>query len=184
MKFLLTTILVVATVVVVTVQAGCSSMRAIEPSAGGHKPLVVFLVRHAEKADHSQDPELSAAGRERAELLAKSLRSANIEFVHSSNFIRTRETATPTANEFGLDVTIYDPYSLNVFAEQLRQLGGRHLVVGHSNTTPAMVKLLGGNSGIAINEEGEFDRLYRVTIDNEGRVSTVLLRYGKQYYPD
>jgi hypothetical protein len=71
-------------------------------SSDEQKPLVVFLVRHAEKMDYSKDPELSASGKERALDLVNILRSTNIEHVHSSDFIRTRETAKPTAEEFGL----------------------------------------------------------------------------------
>ncbi|MCH7675764.1 histidine phosphatase family protein [candidate division KSB1 bacterium] len=47
---------------------------------------MVFLVRHGEKADLSDNPELSAAGHERAAALARNLRSAEIEYVHSSDF--------------------------------------------------------------------------------------------------
>jgi hypothetical protein len=43
--------------------------------------------------------------------------------------------------------------------EELRRTGGRHLVVGPSTTTPAMVELLGGEPTAPIHEQGEFDRL-------------------------
>ena len=57
-------------------------------------------------------------------------------------------------------------------------------MVGHSNTTPSMVELLGGKPRSAINQEGEYDRLYIVTIGRDDAVSTVMMRYGKPYYPD
>ena len=62
------------------------------------EPQVVFLVRHAEKANVSADPKLSSAGKKRAEELVHVLRDANIEHVHSSDFIRTRNTAAPIAH--------------------------------------------------------------------------------------
>ena len=37
---------------------------------------------------------------------------AEIEYVHSSDFIRTRGTAAPTAAEHGLEVKLYDPREL------------------------------------------------------------------------
>jgi phosphohistidine phosphatase SixA len=142
---------------------------------------VVFLVRHGEKADLGNDAALSAAGRARALALAESLRSANLEYVHSSDFIRTRDTAAPTAAQFGLEVDLYDPRDLPALARHLRRTGGRHLVVGHSNTTPPLVDLLGGHGGSAINEAGEFDRLYIVTVGMDGTTLSAMLRYGAHY---
>ena len=154
------------------------------PVVAEQKPLLVFLVRHAEKVDDSQDPELSEAGRERAATLAEALRSADIEYVHSSDYIRTRNTATPSATEHGLEVEVYDPRDLPALAEKLRAAGGRHLVIGHSNTTPAMVELLGGDAGAEIDEPGEYDRLYVVSIGRDGLANSVMMRYGKAYYSE
>lgn len=146
-----------------------------------NEALVVFLVRHAEKVDSSRDPELSEAGKQRAKVLAETLISAEIEYIHSTDYIRTRNTAVPTANAFNLDIEIYSAYDLTGFAEHLKSLGGRHLVVGHSNTTPKLVDLLGGDPGKPIVEKNEYDRLYIVTLGNKGSVNTVLLRYGEKY---
>jgi phosphohistidine phosphatase SixA len=173
----------IALLVLTITLVGCASKSDTVPSASVQEPLVVFLVRHGEKVDLSEDPELSAGGRERAAALARTLRSAEIEYVHSSDFIRTRETAAPTATEHGLEVELYDPRDLPALVEKLRRAGGRHLVVGHSNTTPSMTELLGGNPGSAINEEGEFDRLYIVTIGRDGAASSVMMHYGKPYDP-
>lgn len=174
----------VAISLLMTTVIGCSPASDTAPSASGREPLVVFLVRHAEKTDHGEDPELSPPGVDRAAELARSLRSAEIDHVHSSDFIRTRDTAAPTAAEYGLEVELYDPDDLLALVEILRKAGGRHLVVGHSNTTPQVVELLGGEPGPAINEEGEFDRLYIVTIGKDGTASSVMTRYGRPYEPD
>jgi len=146
-------------------------------------PLQVFLVRHGEKIDNSKDPNLSAEGLERALTLAGVLRNAGIEYVHSSDFIRTRDTAAPTAEEQELEVELYDPDNLSILVEKLRRTGGRHLVVGHSGSTPSLVELLGGDPGAEINEEGEFDRLYIVTVAKDKSVNSVMLRYGNMYNP-
>ena len=42
--------------------------RAAESALADTQPLVVFLVRHAEKVDESRDPDLSPAGQGRAAL--------------------------------------------------------------------------------------------------------------------
>ncbi|MCP4663205.1 MAG: histidine phosphatase family protein [bacterium] len=162
------------------------SLLALVPAwasaAAPQEPLVVFLVRHAERVDARPDSELSAAGSARAAELATLLRDADIEHVHSSDFIRTRNTAAPTAAKLGLVVELYDPRNLPALVERLREAGGRHLVVGHSNTTPSAVELLGGEPGSEIDEHSEFDRLYVVTIGAAGAVGTVLMRYGGPYY--
>ena len=158
-------------------------MPVTAPPALEHKPLVVFIVRHGEKADLGKDPELSAAGRKRATVLARILRSAKIEHVHSSDFIRTKDTAVPTATEYGLDVELYDRRDLPALVEKLRRTGGRHLVVGHSVTTLPMVELLGGEPSSTIIEESEFDRLYIVMAGSDGTASSVMMRYGKAYDP-
>ncbi len=182
MKRLIATI---ATLLLISALAGCSVPPSdAVPSVSQHKPLIVFLVRHAEKVDSSRDPELSVAGRELVATLANALRSAEIEYVHSSDYIRTRDTATPTATNHGLEVELYDPRDLPTLVEKLRAAGGRHLVVGHSNTTPEMVELLGGEAGPEINEAGEYDRLYIVTIGSDGIANSVMMRYGTAYYPE
>lgn len=76
---------------------------------------------------------------------------------------------------------LYDPRDLPGLVEKLRRAGGRHLVVGHSNTTPAVVELLGGEPGQPINEAGEYDRLYNVSIGPDGTTSSVMLRYGEPF---
>ncbi len=141
-------------------------------------PLVVFLVRHAEKANTSLDAPLTPDGIARAHTLATTLRDADITEIHSSDYQRTRDTASPLAKLLSLPVQLYDPRELSPLVAMLTEKGGRHLVVGHSNTTPSLAKLLGGASGSAINEKEEFDRLYIITIDPKGSTTTVLLRYG------
>ncbi len=67
-------------------------------------------------------------------------------------------------------------------AELLRSTPGHHLVVGHSNTTPALVEALGGDP-IAPIDEMEYDRIYVVTVAPDGTVSSSLLRFGAPYRP-
>jgi phosphohistidine phosphatase SixA len=141
---------------------------------------VVYLVRHAERAeDGTNDPPISDAGRARATLLAEMFRDAGITHVHSTDYKRTRSTATPAAHEVGLDLELYDPRDLPGFAAELRSTPGRHLVLGHSNTTPGLVEALGGDPGEPI-DEMEYDRLYVVTLTSDG-ASTVLIRFGERF---
>ncbi|HSF17096.1 MAG TPA: phosphoglycerate mutase family protein [Vicinamibacteria bacterium] len=134
---------------------------------------VVFLVRHAEKVDDSRDPDLTEAGRERAHGLAALLRDAGIEAVYSTDFIRTRETARPVAEEIGVEIEIYD--GLEELVARLEASPRTALIVGHSNTTPQLVELLDGEPGPPIADD-EYDRLYVVVL-SEGKASaTKVLR--------
>jgi len=142
---------------------------------------VVYLVRHAEKLDGGSDPELSAAGRERALQLAMMLRDAGITRIYSTDFKRTRDTARPLSEKLGVRIELYDLEEMSTLAAALKRKGQRSLVVGHSNTTPELAALLGGVAGTDIDEGGEYDRLYTVSISNRNEVSTVLLRFGQPY---
>jgi len=153
------------------------------PLFAGQDASVIFLVRHAEKTDDGRDPPLSDAGRQRVSELAHVLRDAGITRVYSTDYVRTRDTAAPVASVLGVEVLLYDPRELENFAMELKRTTGRHLVVGHSNTTPELTELLGGDGGTDIDEPGEYDRLYVVTLASDGGVRTLLLRYGKPFSP-
>jgi len=152
-------------------------IQAQEPVRPQEDITVVYLVRHAEKVDDSRDPELSDAGRLRAAALAQVLEYSGVERVLSTDYIRTRDTAAPVAEAMGLPVELYDPRDLPAAAHGILEGGGRVLVVGHSNTTPALVAALGGDPGPTL-EDSDYDRLYVVTVHPDGTATTVLIRFG------
>ena len=162
--------------------------------ASAQDETIIFLVRHAERADDgpegnrmamdprmADDPPLSSAGTRRATLLSELLTDVGLTHIHSTDYRRTRETAGPTAESAGAEISLYDASDLIGFAEKLRSTSGRHLVVGHSNTTPSLVNALGGEAGPPI-EPLEYDRLYIVIISDTG-VQTILLRFGVSFHP-
>lgn len=142
------------------------------------KSDAVFLVRHAEKTMEKTDPGLTDAGKARALALADRLEGEGLTHIHSSDYIRTRDTAAPLAERLGLDVEIYDARDLPGIAEKLKATPGRHLVVGHSNTTPQLTELLGGDGGTPIVEATEYDRLYIVMLEKDEPVKSYLTRFG------
>lgn len=153
------------------------------PLHAQQEPVVVFLVRHAERAeDGTDDPPISEAGAERARLLEAMLRDAGVDRIHTTDLKRTRQTGAPLAERLGLGFEVYDPRDLPAFAARLRAAPGRHVVLGHSNTTPALVSALGGVSGDPI-ADAEYDRLYVVVIPPAGPVTTTLLRFGAPWRP-
>ncbi|HPF22643.1 MAG TPA: phosphoglycerate mutase family protein [Hyphomonas sp.] len=136
----------------------------------------IYLVRHAEK-EAGDNPPLTIVGRARADILAEELSGAGLTAIWSTDYTRTRETAKPASNRTGLPIQIYDPSRLDSFAARLKATPGTFLVVGHSNTTPDLVKQLGGKPGAPIDEAREYDRLYVVTV-TRGHVNTEIRRYG------
>lgn len=136
----------------------------------------IYLVRHAEKVkDDSKDPDLTDLGKLRAANLAVVLKSAGIERIYSSDYKRTRDTASPLAKALDLEVELYDPKTLEPLASRLLKLEGNALIIGHSNTTPELAKLMGGDGGTPIVEEWEYDRLYLLQTENGQVTRTILL---------
>ncbi|MXW19006.1 MAG: histidine phosphatase family protein [Gemmatimonadetes bacterium] len=143
--------------------------------------VVVYLVRHAEKAnDGTDDPPLAIAGRIRVQTLKALLADVSITHVRTTDWKRTRDTARPFAEGAGLELGIYDPRELETLATEIMVTPGRHLVVGHSNTTPQLVAALGGDAGGEI-DDLEYDRLYILVIEPGRATVTTLLRFGEPY---
>jgi len=123
---------------------------------------IYYLVRHAEKTKQDSDPSLTQIGHKRARDLALRLKDVPLTKIYSSDYIRTRDTAAPIAKDKALAVTLYDPRKLEDFSKILLSQEGHILVVGHSNTTPQLSELLGGEAGTPIVEATEYNRFYVV----------------------
>lgn len=125
----------------------------------------VYLVRHAEKElNDSRDPALTADGHARAEHIARLLVPMGVTAVFSSDYIRTRDTAQPIADALETDIQLYDPREQDAFAETLRATEGVILVVGHSNTVPALVNILAGTEYENLVEATEYSSLFIVNM--------------------
>jgi broad specificity phosphatase PhoE len=114
---------------------------------------MVILVRHAEKAkDGGDDPALSGSGAERAKALAAALADSGVTAIVTTQLRRTGDTAAPLAVARGLTPEVVrvekgEPipaHAAAVAAAVRRHPGGVVLVVGHSNTVPAIIAALGG----------------------------------------
>jgi broad specificity phosphatase PhoE len=153
---------------VLVVLAGCATSRGRE--AG----VTYVLVRHAEKADDDpRDPSLSAAGVKRAARLAERLHFMPVVGVYATAFRRTQQTAAAVAKDHGLAVTTYDASQPAAsFVETLRAAHdhGAVVIVGHSNTVPAIAAALCGCQ-IAPTAETEFGRRISITVLPDGRAT-------------
>jgi phosphohistidine phosphatase SixA len=145
----------------------------------------VILVRHAEKADTTADPALSAAGQQRASALADSLARSGIAAIVVSQMQRTRLTAQPLAGRLGLEpivVPVGGPPGEHEAAIASiihnRFAGKTVLVVGHSNTVPAIIRALGVSDAVAI-PDWEYDDLFTVTSAANGTITLTRSHYGQ-----
>lgn len=145
----------------------------------------IILVRHGEKAAvPGNDPPLSAAGEARSLALLETVRRAGVQAVVTTQLQRTRLTAAPTARELGLtheevpaggDVAAH----ARAVAEHVlsRHAGRTVLVVGHSNTLPAIITALGAGPMPEI-DESVYDDYFVVLRPATGPARLVHARYG------
>jgi len=128
---------------------------------------VVVIVRHAEKAaSGGKDPDLSPAGRARAEALARILKDSGITAIFTSEFKRTQETAASTATSAHVTPTVVEAKDTTGLVAKLHQLNGNALLVGHGDTIPNIIKALGINSSINI-PDADYSELLIVTLGDK-----------------
>ena len=163
----------------VLVCANAFVLTAQQPTA-----TTVILVRHAEKAGApANDPGLTQAGAARARELMAIARDAGVTAVITTQFARTRETARPTAEALKLTPEIARAggsaaqHAQDVARMVQAHAGGVVLVVGHSNTIPAIVTALGAPQPPPICDS-EYDDLYVVTLAPNAPAHVIRARYG------
>lgn len=159
--------------------SGCETLRKTTMEDLGQEEVSTFiLVRHAEK-QMGDKPELTDDGKTRADRLAFMLERVDLDAVYSTRTKRTRGTAGPTAAAHDLSVIDYDPQQLQAFAHDLKRLykGKTVLVVGHSNTTPALANYLASTDRFPRFSELDYTNYYVVTIPRIGKPRVLKMRY-------
>jgi len=141
----------------------------------------VIVVRHAEKADQSDDTALSAKGRARAKALADLLRAAGVTHIITSEFRRSQETAAPLAKALGLTAEQVPARDLPALVARLHALDPASIVVivGHSNTIPPMLAVLGWPNTLDLHD-GDYDDVFVLAPHPGQRASMVRLKYGQR----
>jgi phosphohistidine phosphatase SixA len=159
--------------------AGCSEGCGVGGDDTGAEPpaTTVYVVRHAEKGE-GPDPELSASGRRRALALPAALELDSLRAIYSTATRRTRQTAAPVAAVTGLAVTRMPPTDYSGLLERVQSHAGEAvLVVGHSNTVPAMLAALGVEEPLSLDDEAYGD-LFVVTVPAQGPATVEKRRFG------
>jgi phosphohistidine phosphatase SixA len=161
----------------VTAQASAPALHAPADTA----ETCVILVRHADKNTDwvGEDPPLSPAGRERAGALAHVLRDAHIDVIYCTQFLRTRATAESVAVMTGDSVQVVDQAHPEALAARVwgADRGRRVLIVGHSDTVPAIVHALCPSAPADLGPVG-YDRLFIVARRGSDAPHLLQLRYG------
>lgn len=161
----------------------CSAAVALAQSVTSVTAVTtVILVRHAEKAvEPAADPPLTSAGEARAKALLEAVRDAGVTAIITTDLVRTKATAQPTAAALGITPQIVSARAPNhvqdVVAAVKKHMGETVLVVGHSNTVPAIVAALGAKQPAAICDP-EYDNIYVVRVSAE-KSGVVRSRFGE-----
>ncbi|MBU8891726.1 MAG: histidine phosphatase family protein [Bacteroidales bacterium] len=135
-----------------------------------------YFIRHAEKViSEDPNPELDSLGESRAKQWAGIFKNISFDAVYSTDYNRTRNTATPTAKSKYLDLVLYHPSKID-YAKFLSDTKGKTvLIVGHSNTTPVFVNKLIGAEKYKLIDHNTFGNLYIVEITKSNITDKLLL---------
>ena len=143
------------------------------------REVTIILVRHAEKADAtSPDPELSDAGKERAQRLVKKIGKYRPGAFYSTDFKRTRDTVAPLAAKRKKDVKIYDARKPKELIEEIMKGKiKRYLVAGHSNTVPGLANLIAKKEMFKNLDDSEYTIIWLIRMKNGKVTKFELLDY-------
>jgi broad specificity phosphatase PhoE len=125
----------------------------------------IILLRHAEKdlspGASAADPDLSAEGKARAERLITALRKYKPSAMYATEYKRTQQT---------------DPRKLKDFEVSLRGSKSRHIVVvGHNNTTPALVNMFLHQEQFKQLPESEYSKIFILKFRKNGSLKRLEL---------
>lgn len=151
----------------------CCSRVDLANAQKGDDVFTIYLVRHSEKElniNNPSDPPLNSCGVKRADHLRNFLYDVHLNAVYSTDYLRTKNTALPTALSKRLPIKIYNPGDLEAFSSLLLEAKQDVLVVGHSNTTGVLAGLLVGEN-LGSFDESIYERIYKVVVyKNKGQL--------------
>jgi phosphohistidine phosphatase SixA len=151
-----------------------TSAVATEPQSALYQ---LYLVRHAEKqqvSSNESDPALSVCGLAQAKALATLLQQVRLPTLYHSPYQRTRQTASALLQQ-GRQLQQYQTAEADTLAQQLLQQQQSALVVGHSNTVPALVSLLTGREVPAMHEQ-QYGLIYQLNFSGQQLLTLQLLQ--------
>jgi broad specificity phosphatase PhoE len=165
-----------------TVFATILALFVFTGSANSQSKKTIILVRHAEKdvsaAADPGDPSLSAEGLQRAQRLAERIKKYKPGAVYSTNYLRTLDTAAPTAKMRHKKVEIYDAKKPNDLIDRImKSKTKRFLIVGHSNTVPGLANLLIKKQLFQNLDDAEYGAIFIVRLRKGKEPRAEILQY-------
>lgn len=160
---------------------------ALHPSLSFATPAQVLLIRHAEKPEDDNEPNLSARGKERAEALVSVFTSnpAMLEFgkpvaiyaakPKEGGSVRSIETVTPLAKHLGVEVRAeYMADEVKDAAKEIlkkRSYDGKTVLIAWPNDEiPKFARKLGAEDAPKDWKKKVFDRVWKLTFSADGSV--------------
>lgn len=170
--------LILALFLVFNLVSSCATQQKTTFQVASCTMTTYILVRHAEKIKDVKDPDLTKEGLERAKSLEYLFKDVKIAAIYSSDYKRTQQTALPVAKAKKIIVQSYDPRNLEGLVEEVakKYKGKTVLIVGHSNTTPALTNLLIGTNYSSF-DESIYDNFFMVNVLEKGKGKAFLLKY-------
>ena len=167
-------------IVLVTLIVGCGKTKTqLANDIYQCFPEKVFLFRHAEKQKirGENNPELTRKGFLRANALASFLSKEQPGIVFSSEYARTQQTANPIARAWDVGINIHTAKDPQGQIDKVLKLCSKNvIIVGHSNTIPGLLKLLGINNEVVIGDE-QYGDLFTISW-KEGKVQMSIEQIG------
>jgi broad specificity phosphatase PhoE len=132
----------------------------------------IYIVRHAEKDltdKGNTNPNLSEAGKQRAEKLLAELKNVKFSAAYSTPFNRTQQTLEPVALFNTIEITNYDPKNNKGLAEEiLGKYSGKNVIIaGHSNTVLEILDAFGAKKPFESISEDDYSNLFHITIEKD-----------------
>ena len=145
----------------------------------------VILIRHADRdlppagTPDFPGPSLNDKGIARSKKLVHVLSKTGIQAVYTSRYARAKMTAKPFLAAHSDLPTV----RLSAATELKDHILAHHegqtvLVVGHGDTVPELIALLGGPS-LPIIDDCEFDNLFVLVRYSSAKASVTKLKYGE-----
>lgn len=142
---------------------------------------IIYLVRHAEK-DTGKNPILTEKGMQRSGVLMRIMKEKKISHIYVTQYRRTQLTGDSLYKMMHIDTVHYlaDTTGNDLVSKinEKKDWGRSILIIGHSNTIPALIRKLGVKNFIVKEiPETEFDNLFMITYKKHQPKLTVT-KYG------